>query len=352
MPVLLERVLPGGCLQPATKFAHSDAGCIEIALVNNMPDAALESTERQFLELLDAAAEKISVRLRLFSLPDVPRSHAARAYLAGSYFDISKLWNAQLDGIIVTGTEPRAPSLRDEPYWAALTKLVDWAETKAVASVWSCLAAHAAVLHQDGIARRALANKCFGLFDCARVADHPLMDGMPPRVRIAHSRWNELPEEALRACRYTILTRSAEAGVDIFVKQGKSLSLYFQGHPEYDERALLREYRRDIGRYLRRERDSFPAMPQGYFDANAASVMAEFRERALVDRREELIASFPSAAVEGALTRVKGSPATRIYANWLSHVSSQKAQRLGSRARATAPRTRRVTAAVSAEGVG
>src|SRR5712691_9475451 len=303
MPVVLERVIPGGGPQPATKFAHSDAGCVEIALVNNMPDAALESTERQFLELLEAAAEKVSVRLRLFSLPDVPRSNAARAYLAGSYCDISKLWNAQLDGIIVTGTEPLAPSLRDEPYWVALTKLVDWAEANAVASVWSCLAAHAAVLHQDGIARRALADKCFGLFDCARVADHPLMDGMPPRVRIAHSRWNELPEEALRACRYTILTRSTEAGVDIFAKQGKSLSLFFQGHPEYDERALLREYRRDIGRYLRRERELYPAMPEGYFDDVAADILAAFRDRALLQRDSDprgsgLLDSFPAAPLE------------------------------------------------------
>ena len=38
--------------------------CIEIGLVNNMPDAALEATERQFVELIQAATNDIIVRLR------------------------------------------------------------------------------------------------------------------------------------------------------------------------------------------------------------------------------------------------------------------------------------------------
>jgi hypothetical protein len=44
--------------------------CIEIGLVNNMPDAALEATERQFVELIRAATNDIVVRLRLYALPD------------------------------------------------------------------------------------------------------------------------------------------------------------------------------------------------------------------------------------------------------------------------------------------
>ena len=86
---------------------------ITVGLVNNMPDAALQSTERQFLELLDFAAADVSVRLRLFSLPEVARSDAARTHMRGGYSDISQLATSELDGIVVTGTEPRAESLRD-----------------------------------------------------------------------------------------------------------------------------------------------------------------------------------------------------------------------------------------------
>src|SRR6516164_7198486 len=86
-----------------------------IGLVSNMPDAALQTTELQFSELLCAASHN-SVRLRCFSLPELPRSHVARSLISEHCEDISELWTSHLDDLIVTGTEPRAPALVDEPY--------------------------------------------------------------------------------------------------------------------------------------------------------------------------------------------------------------------------------------------
>jgi homoserine O-succinyltransferase len=302
---------------------------ITIGLVNNMPDAALQSTERQFLELLDAAS--VPVRLRLFSVPEVFRSDTARAHMRGPYSDIAALWASDVDGIIVTGAEPRADSLRDEPYWSSLTQVADWAEDQGISSVWSCLAAHAAVLHFDGIGRHPLVDKRFGLFECARVAAHPLLHGVAPRMQVPHSRWNELRETDLRACGYSVLTTSAEAGVDTFIRERNALALFFQGHPEYDEGALFREYRRDVGRYLRGERDTYPATPRFYFDAEAEEAFAAFRRRALAQRREDLFERFPAALAEGASTSRAASGAVRIYRNWLSHLAARKAKKLGLR---------------------
>jgi homoserine O-succinyltransferase/O-acetyltransferase len=323
--------------------ASEDCGdrCVDIGLINNMPDAALESTERQFIELLDAAARNIVVRLKLFSSPDVPRSEAGQRYLGASYSDIAELWNSHLDGLIVTGTEPRAPSLMDEPYWVMLTKVADWAERNGVSTVWSCLAAHAAVLYIDGIHRHPLEQKRFGVFDCTKVSDHQMLAGVVTPLRIAHSRWNELHESELVASGYDILTKSADAGVDMFVRQKKSLFVFFQGHPEYDERALLREFRRDIGRFLRQERETYPEMPHGYFDDNAAGALAAFRERALSERREELLAGFPSALAETRLKPIGGSSTARVYGNWLSHLSAQKAQKSAMKSYAVSPRRHR-----------
>src|SRR5258708_1187615 len=103
MPVLIDRAPPGRGLRAAPERF------LELGLVNNMPDAALESTERQFLEVLRAAAGDIPVRLRLFALPDVPRSDAGHAHLSAGYASLDDLWDSRLDGLIVTGTEPRAP---------------------------------------------------------------------------------------------------------------------------------------------------------------------------------------------------------------------------------------------------
>ena len=328
MPVLLERASQSD-LPRQTRFAHPGRRALDIALVNNMPDAALESTERQFTRLLASAAKDIPVRLHLFSISEIARSEAARAHLAGTYRDLDQIWDAQLDAVIVTGTEPRAASLRDEPYWASIAKLADWSEANSVSTAWSCLAAHAAVLHKDGITRSPLAQKCFGFFECKRASRHPLLERTPLRISVPHSRWNELPEETLRAAGYTILTRSSAAGVDAFAKHhngdGNAPTLFFQGHPEYDERALFREYRRDVARYLRGERETYPGIPVNYFDAAAAKVAGQFKDLALVHRREELMVRFPAAALQAGLRRGAGSTATTIYNNWISHLWLQNA---------------------------
>src|SRR5580698_2183439 len=96
-----------------------------VGLVNNMPDTALRSTERQFRELLSAADGDVAVELRLFFLPEVPRGEGGRAYLHQRYVNVDDLAGSHVDGLIVTGMEPRASNLTDEPYWPALERLVE-----------------------------------------------------------------------------------------------------------------------------------------------------------------------------------------------------------------------------------
>ena len=292
------------------------ANCVTIGLVNNMPDAALESTERQFAGLLNAAAGEHRIRLKRYSLPEIARAGAARDHVALHYYPIDELWASSIDGLIVTGTEPRAPDLRDEPYWRTLAKIVDWAKLNTQSTIWSCLAAHAAVLHMDGIGRHLLANKCFGIFDCIRIAEHPVARGLPARLPISHSRWNALRSEELAAAGYTILSRSEVAGVDMFVRKYGSLFVFFQGHPEYEASTLMREYRRDVRRFLHGERQTYPAIPQNYFDERMARRFEDFRLRALADRKPALIEAFPSCRDEEL--RAPWRPAVkRLITQWL-----------------------------------
>jgi len=333
MPIIIDggrippRWLENRGLQGAPSAALHDLGeeCIRVALVNNMPDAALEDTELQFFELLNTAAGDIPVRLKLYSLPNLSRSDRGQQHLRKFYFDIDDLWNSRFDALIMTGTEPRQPSLRDEPYWQALTDILDWAERHTVSTILSCLAAHAGVLHSDGIEREALGDKQFGVYAFKKGAGHELLNHTPQQIRFPHSRWNGLPRDGLTSCGYTILTESAEAGVDSFVKlKGKSLFLHFQGHPEYGARTLLKEYERDIKRFLRGERETYPTMPRGYFDAAATRLLADFQEFAVSHRREEIMDNFPSASVADSLHNSWHASATRVYRNWLEYVASGK----------------------------
>ena len=285
MPVLLDRVSrdhhlfigdDGDCAKALAASIDGMVG-LNIGIVNNMPDSALVPTERQLFELLNAAAGKLPVHLRLYTLPTIPRAEWGQRYISRFYSSIEDLRGGQLDGLIVTGTEPRAPNLAEEPYWNSFVQLVDWATENTVSAIWSCLAVHGAVFYLDGINRSPLPNKCIGVFDQDRMIDHPLLHGVPSQLKIPHSRWNEIGEAPLASSGYSIITKSEAAGVDAFVKQQRnSLFVYFQGHPEYDAQSLFGEYRRDVGRFLRREVEILPNNAKGIFRRRCRGLVDSF----------------------------------------------------------------------------
>jgi homoserine O-succinyltransferase len=321
-----------------TKSANRDSArseCLKVALINNMPDSALEDTELQFSELLDAATGETPVRLKFYSLPAISRSNRIAERIKNCYFNVTHLLSERIDGVIVTGTEPRDADLREEPYWAALVEILEWAERNTASAVLSCLAAHASVFHCDRIVRQRLHDKRFGVFDERIVNDHALTREVGLPLPFPHSRWNEVREDELTKAGYTVLTKSDAAGVNLFVKQKKdSLFVHFQGHPEYGPRTLLKEYRRDVARFLRWERETYPSMPLGYFDAARTKLLTEFQEKAHRNRRKELIADFPDDASEPKAPW--HAAAVGMYRNWLNYLASRKED-----ASAVAPAARR-----------
>lgn len=300
--------------------------CITIGLINNMPPAAFTATERQFISLLDSASEGIAIQLSLYSLAGIPRPEPGPETAGSIYSNVEDFLKTTLDGLIVTGKEPLTPDLRDEPCWKSFTQVLDWARTNTRSAVWSCLAAHAAVLYMDGIGRRRSDEKHFGLLHCTGVSGHPLRAGAPARFTVPHSRWNGLPEEELQARGYSVLARTADAGVDSFVKQERSLFVFFQGHPEYESDTLLREYRRDVGRYLRREANTYPLLPRGYFDHVTESALTALREEGVACRSEELFARVESVLETANIENTWSRTAARTYRNWLEYICAQKSE--------------------------
>uniref|UniRef100_E6VE13 Homoserine O-succinyltransferase n=1 Tax=Rhodopseudomonas palustris (strain DX-1) TaxID=652103 RepID=E6VE13_RHOPX len=296
---------------------------IEIGLVNNMGDAALRATERQFARLLRDGAGERRVRLHCFALRSIPRSATARHRIDSLYSDIGDLGRVPLDGLIVTGAEPRTSALRDEPYWDEFRRLTDWAEANTRATIWSCLAAHAAVLHLDGIERRRLPWKCSGVYAAERLSDDPMLAGLPTTLRVSHSRLNGLDADELCDAGYDVLTRAEGAGVDVFTRRDGSRMVFFQGHPEYDATTLQREFLRDLGRYLAGERDDCPAPPENYFRAEIEARLAAFCDRARIGRRPDMIAELPSLALRPGLAATLEASAAALFRNWLSVIAAE-----------------------------
>ncbi len=294
---------------------------LTIGLVNNMPDSALKATERQFMRLVQAASGETRVNFHCFSLSSVARSKQAREHIDHDYADIADLDRLQIDGLIVTGAEPVAANLPDEPFWGELTEIIDWARTNTRSTIWSCLAAHAAVKHLDGIERHRLNEKCSGVYDCSKAGDDRLTRGLPATLKVAHSRYNELRERELTARGYEILTRSDIAGVDIFARQLESRFIFFQGHPEYDASSLQREYMRDLARFLSGERDSYPNIPVGYFDAATVAQLESFEQKVRANRDPVLAAELPGLTLGPDIAA--GAAANTIFRNWLGFLREE-----------------------------
>ena len=240
------------------------------------------------------------MRLSFTSFPELPRGPDARARIERSYWPIETLLAEPPDALIVTGTEPIAPQLREEPYWPRLAALLDFAANNTIASIWSCLAAHAAAEHFDGIK----------------------LAGVSAPLPMPHSRWNELPVEELRGAGYQVLSFAPETGADAFVRHERSLMLFFQGHPEYEDATLLKEYRRDVGRYLGGQYREYPTMPDGYFPAEAVALLEQFKDRAMTERSPSLLEQFPFAGVAARLANTWRPAAVTLYRNWLDYIAT------------------------------
>jgi homoserine O-succinyltransferase len=307
----------------ASGFRHR----LDIGLVNNMPDAALRATEMQFAGLLKSAAVGVDVRLQLFSMPGIERSPETRARMEGFYASTDSLARTRLDALIVTGSEPRTSDLKDELYWPQMAALVDWAQTGAHSTLWSCLAAHAAVLHLDGIVRKPLPEKRSGVFLCERVSEDALFTHMRNSHYTPHSRRNTLDEKTLAAHGYRILSRISGGGVDIFTRPGAGNFVFFQGHPEYEPASLGREYVRDVGRFLRGERPDHPDLPQGYFDRTSEATLRNFALLAAHDPSKVSLARMSEIVTLAVPENPWRGSTVQLFGNWLRGIAAEKSRR-------------------------
>jgi homoserine O-succinyltransferase len=199
-----------------------------------------------------------------------------------------------------------------------------WAQEHERSAVWSCLAAHAAVLALDDIERVRSQYKHFGIFTCERAAPHALLAGAPGNLRLPHSRWNGISASQLAAKGYEVLTRTRDGGVDAFVKQDAGLFVFFQGHPEYASDTLMGEYRRDVGRYTRGETETYPLLPVDYFDKETERSIRAIEAKSRASRAENILGEISAVLNSVRIQNTWRGTAALIYRNWLDLLSTQK----------------------------
>ena len=314
----LERISERGVRVVSQVPEHSIQ--LDIGLLNMMPDRALAATERQFLQLLDSH-EECCCAVHLFTIEGVPREDEGREHLRQYYRSCAEISGTNLDALIITGANITQPDLAGEPFWDNLADVLRQADHRCLPVICSCLAAHASALIFHGIARRHLPRKRWGIFDHSVCApDHPLVAHLPTRLEMPHSRFNEVPEPDLRAHGVQVLIAGPQAGVQM-AAEPDGRRLYFQGHPEYEAVSLLKEYKREILRYLSEEREDYPPMPDNTFSDPAANLAEAFRERILSQNGgADLIEEFPEEVLEREMRHSWKEVSRQLFHNWLGSI--------------------------------
>ena len=97
--------------------------------------------------------------------------------------------------------------------------------------------------------------------------------------------------------------------------------VYFQGHPEYDAVSLLKEYKREVSRYLQGELEAAPAYPENFFSTEAIEIADRFiaqYEQARTDG--DTLPAFPEQQLESHVDNTLGDTGKAIVNNWLGLV--------------------------------
>ena len=330
MPLVAHNALPtfdrlraeGRLVLDAARARDQDIRPLHVGLLNMMPDAALEATERQFFRLVGASNPIAQLHVHPFTIDSVARGPRAREHVARHYDTFASGARAGLDALIVSGANVARANLAEEVFWDELAEVVGWAAEEVTSTLCSCLATHAVLLARHGIERTPLPTKLWGVYDHA-VTDrtHPLVTGVNTHTPVPHSRGNDVPREAFEAAGLHVLMEGEVPGVQLAVSADGLRTVYLQGHPEYDAVSLPKELKREVGRYVRGETDTWPAAPRGVFDAHSTAVLGEYRER--VERamaRGTAVPAFPDAHLAPRLRNTWLDSGKSLVGNWLGLV--------------------------------
>jgi len=307
---------------PLDRAVHQDIRELHIGFLNMMPDAALQATERQFIRLVGSCNRIAQFYVYPFSLPGLPRSLETLEYIDHYYCNFDELKKQGLDALIITGANVTNPTLEEEPFWQPLIDVVHWADKNVTSTLCSCLATHALLKYKYGVERQPLPEKKWGVYS-HRVSQprHPLLRGINTRFDVPHSRYNDISRQQLEDAGLTVLVNSKPGGAHMSVSPDQFRTIFLQGHPEYDLSSLLKEYKREVLRYLWGELDEPPPFPEHYFSDQAAQIAERFIEQAPIALEQGRdLPGLLEQELKPLLDNTWGDTAKAVFANWLGLV--------------------------------
>jgi len=304
------------------RASNQDIREMHIGLLNMMPDAALEATERQFFRLVGACNQIVQFHVHPFTIEGMKRSPEAQAHIAKYYESFEQIKRDGLDALIISGANVSHPRLPEEDFWQPLSEVFFWAKENVTSILCSCLATHALIQYCYGIERTRLPAKRWGVFS-HKLTDrsHPLVAEINTRFDVPHSRFNEIFQSDMERHGLKVLAVSQEAGVHLAVSPDGFRIVFFQGHPEYDDISLLKEYKREILRFYRAERDDYPPFPEHYFNDVVQQILVDYEQQVrLAKQSGQRLAEFPESLVLEHIDNTWSDTAKAVFNNWLGKI--------------------------------
>jgi len=167
--------------------------------------------------------------------------------------------------------------------------------------------------------RFANKNKIWGVYPHEVLDEsHPLVRGVNTRFDVPHSRWNSISEEQFKAANLRILAKSNENEVHLATSEDGLRTVFFQGHPEYDNISLLKEYKREVILYIQGKRLDYPPFPDNYFNLFEQAILREYcflTEKALANK--EQVPDFPEQIIIDRLNNTWHDTADEVVSNWM-----------------------------------
>lgn len=293
---------------------------LHIGLLNMMPDAALKATEMQFCRLIADSNPIAQFYVHPFTIDALPRSAAAQQHIDAYYESFDQIRQQGLDGLIITGANVVGPELSSQPFWQPLVEVMDWAYDNVTSTLCSCLATHAVMQFRYGQRRHPQKSKKWGVFRHRLTGQkHPLTIDVNSHFDVPHSRWNAVyPEQFEQAGLKILVQEQDDDCVHLATSEDGVRIVFFQGHPEYDTISLLKEFKREVNRYIDGEVDDFPPFPENYFGLFETAVMHEYRYRLInaIENGGEL-PGFPESIVVPRLDNSWCDTADAVVGNWI-----------------------------------
>ena len=321
LPTFERLRLEGQTVLEPNRAQQQDIRELHIGLLNMMPDAALAATERQFYRLVGESNQIAQFHIHPFTLKELARNKEGQDHVSRYYEPVEKVMEEGLDALIITGANVTHPNLSAEPFWNPLNALIDWATANVTSVLCSCLATHAVMQFRYGKARKAMGAKRWGVYSHRVIQQHPLVSGVNTIFDVPHSRFNNISREQFEDAGLHVLVESEEAGVHMAVSEDGFRTVFFQGHPEYDTISLLKEYKREAGRYIRGERPDYPPFPEHYFTIRNEAILEEYQDRMDQARRlGDELPEFPEALLVDTLNNTWHDTAEAVISNWIGKV--------------------------------